>query len=202
MLLLRGKAACERGLKVAISGLGGDELFGGYSSFHEIPRWVRWLAVPSRLPFLGTAFRRGASAFASFSKRLSPKAASLLEYGGTGAYLLRRGVFVPWELGQCWIRKRRKKVSGACAPFTISLTPWSPASEFLLGKVAALKSSLYMRNQLQRDTDWASIAHFLKVRTPLVDVTLLKQAVAMVPFSDGPPKRGLAPIELSVELRK
>jgi asparagine synthase (glutamine-hydrolysing) len=43
--------------------------------------------------------------------------------------------------------------------------------------VAALESSLYMRNQLLRDTDWASMAHSLEVRVPLVDARLL-QAVA------------------------
>ena len=52
------KAASELGLKVAISGLGGDELFGGYSSFRSIPSWVRWMAVPSSIPSLGPALRR------------------------------------------------------------------------------------------------------------------------------------------------
>ena len=39
------KAAREQGLKAAISGLGGDELVGGYPSFADIPRWVRWMRL-------------------------------------------------------------------------------------------------------------------------------------------------------------
>jgi asparagine synthase (glutamine-hydrolysing) len=41
-------------------------------------------------------------------------------------------------------------------------------------RVAALEASLYMRNQLLRDTDWASMAHSLEVRVPLVDSKLLE----------------------------
>src|SRR5262249_16914182 len=55
------KATRELGLKAAISGLGGDELFGGYPSFRDIPRWVRWWAMPSRLPLVGEAFRHFAA---------------------------------------------------------------------------------------------------------------------------------------------
>ena len=46
-----------------------------------------------------------------------------------------------------------------------------PGTSF--GRVAALEASLYMRNQLLRDTDWASMAHSLEVRVPLVDAALL-----------------------------
>src|SRR5262249_2829429 len=42
-------------------------------------------------------------------------------------------------------------------------------------RVATLESSLYMRNQLLRDADWASMAHSLEVRVPLVDAVLLEK---------------------------
>ena len=51
------KAARELGLKVAISGLGGDEILGGYSTFRDVPRLVRAMALPARIPFLGDAVR-------------------------------------------------------------------------------------------------------------------------------------------------
>jgi asparagine synthase (glutamine-hydrolysing) len=41
-------------------------------------------------------------------------------------------------------------------------------------QIATLESALYLRNQLLRDTDWASMAHSLEVRTPLVDAWLLR----------------------------
>ena len=50
----------------------------------------------------------------------------------------------------------------------------NPEPNSAFGKVAALEASLYMRNQLLRDTDWASMAHSLEVRVPLVDSTLLR----------------------------
>src|SRR5262245_10637431 len=94
------KAAHELGLKVAISGLGGDELFGGYSSFRDVPFCVRALAIPSRIPALGDLARWFLADVCQFLCNVNPKAAGLLKYGGTfpGAYLLRRGLFMPWEL--------------------------------------------------------------------------------------------------------
>ena len=173
------KAAHELGLKVAVSGLGGDELFGGYPSFRDLPNWTGRFA---RARPIGTLARQVLSNFGTGLPG-GPKAAGMFEYGGswTGAYLLRRGLFMPWELGELLDRdllragiERLGESFGAAR----ALDPM-PATAF--GKVATLESSLYMRNQLLRDTDWASMAHSLEVRGPLVDAFLLdKVAPAMV----------------------
>src|SRR3989441_11587782 len=92
------RAARQSGLKVALSGLGGDELFGGYPSFREIPRLVRALRPFQPLRPLGRSFRIVSAPL--LKHWTSPKYAGLFEYGGSysGAYLLRRGLFMPWEL--------------------------------------------------------------------------------------------------------
>lgn len=171
------KAARELGLKVAISGLGGDELFGGYPSFGEIPRWVRWLAMPSRVPLLGRAARRMAVAVGTERLGANPKAAGMVELGGSyaGAYLLRRGLFMSWELDQLLDGDMVQEGLRRLKPLAMIESTLQPRPRLSFSKVATLESSLYMRNQLLRDTDWASMAHGLEVRVPLVDHVLLER---------------------------
>ena len=170
------KAAHELGLKVAISGLGGDELFGGYPSFIGVPRLASLLRWPGQLPLIPRASRQLASALLWAKPRVSQKWAGLLEYGGSieGAYLLRRGLFMPWELPQLMGRDMAFEGLRRLQPLqhlSRGLEP-RPRSEF--AKLAILELAFYMRNQLLRDTDWASMAHSLEVRVPLVDRTLLE----------------------------
>jgi len=187
------KAAREAGLKVALSGLGGDEVLGGYPSFREIPRAVALLGVPAAIPGLGIAARKLLSAVGAF--RGQPKMRGLLEFGGSypGAYLLRRSLMLPHEL------------RGALDPDTVGIglrrlkpldrlrASMTPTPSKAASKVAVLESANYMSNQLLRDADWAGMAHSLEIRTPLVDFDLLK-ALSPVTAQLGPGdgKRALA----------
>jgi asparagine synthase (glutamine-hydrolysing) len=171
------KAAHTLGLKVAMSGAGGDELFGGYTSFRDIPRWMPVTSVLARVPKLGDAVHRLNSALSKRSRHISPKMGEIVRYGGSyaGAYLVKRGRFLASELPA--ILGREIAAEGVARLDLLRLiektiTP-DPGNPF--ARVAALESSLYLRNQLLRDMDWASMAHSLEVRVPLVDAHLLRK---------------------------
>jgi asparagine synthase (glutamine-hydrolysing) len=189
------KAAMEAGLKVAISGLGGDELLGGYPSSLDIPRWRRQFGALAAVPGLGLFARKLIGRFAPSFSRTRPKALGLLEHSGTwaGAYLLRRGLFLPNELPEVMDAEMAREGMRRLRPLRRlgeSLKP-DPGSD--IGRVCVLESAHYMRNQLLRDADWAGMAHSLEIRVPLVDITLLRAlAPVITSFTQGAGKAALA----------
>jgi asparagine synthase (glutamine-hydrolysing) len=102
----------------------------------------------------------------------------MLEFGGSyaGAYHLKRGLFMPWELPRVLDRDVIAAGLRRLEPLRHIEQCMRPMPETAFARVASLEASLYMRNQLLRDTDWSSMAHSLEVRVPLVDSVLLGAA--------------------------
>jgi asparagine synthase (glutamine-hydrolysing) len=192
------KAAREAGVKVALSGLGADECFGGYPSFVDLPRSVRIFRSFDFVPSLGWLSRQAISTLIACGVDLHPKAAGLAQYGGSweGAYLLRRGVYMPWELGDlldCDLLEAGLRRLKPMHRLAAELRKARNLDDF--DRVSVLETALYMRNQLLRDADWAGMAHSIEIRVPYVDPFFLaalppgallaavnaKEAVADVP---------------------
>ncbi len=181
---LVSKVAAANGFKVALSGLGSDELFGGYPSFREVPAWVRQMRVLGSVPGLGRSIR---SLLYPLVRSRQPKAAGMVEYGGSyeGAYFLKRGLFMPWEL-EFLMRKDAAEEGlrelGWLSRLREAL-PQRRTGSFLA--VSSLESQFYMRNQLLRDADWAGMAHSVEIRVPFVDGSLVRRLAPMLRSNPG-----------------
>lgn len=185
------KVAAQLGVKVALSGVGADEIFGGYDSFRQIPRLNRALGWSRAVPWLGRGLRN--TVRYALPKGVSPKYAGLFELGGSleGAYFLRRGLFMPWELSKMF-------EPGFLAEGLSELATYERLREITSGissphaKLVALELSAYMQPRLLRDSDWASMAHSLELRTPFVDVEIFRRLGPAIGSATPPTKSDLA----------
>ena len=187
------KAVAELGLKVVVSGVGGDELFLGYGSFRELPRLVAWWRalsrLPGALPLAGLV--GGWQARRSGNDRW--RHASQWARNIRGAWWLRRSVFGPEALaGLMDADVLAEGLRGFAAEAWVERMAGPIPADTTLA-LAQIESMTYLRNQLLRDSDWASMDHSVELRTPLVDAHLLTQLQPLLPrFAEFPGKTLLA----------
>ncbi|HZT97144.1 MAG TPA: asparagine synthase (glutamine-hydrolyzing) [Chloroflexota bacterium] len=181
------KAASESGLTVALSGLGADELFGGYTSFRVAGRLMTFLEAAERLPTL-----RLAALGLSRSPALAYRWRRALGWMGEspdvlGAYLGVRALLSPQDT-ECIATKS----SFDPPSYLRGLLDGSELSPMVA--ISALESRAYMQNQLLRDTDTMSMAHSLEVRVPYLDNEMVSLAAAARAVLGTSPKAAMAEV--------
>lgn len=170
------RAVRQTGLTVALSGLGGDELFGGYPSFSRLPRAAEVGKVWGRSSEQVRGFAGRALRLVGGTSVLATKAAAAVESDGSLAalYPLTRQLFTDEQrlslFAPAW-RPRFASVPDPYVPLLKTAFARMPDSGPVT-QVSYAESRTYMHDVLLRDTDQMSMAHALEVRVPLIDHVL------------------------------
>jgi asparagine synthase (glutamine-hydrolysing) len=154
------RMAASLGLKVLLTGIGGDELFGGYTTFTNVPRLLRY----------GAGLRPAARLLSRFRTKNPVQWKKIAEAGPFRSlaeiYLLQRSI--RWRQEDSKARSHR-----------VQENIESLANNFQ--KVAALELQFYAGNQLLRDADVFSMANSVELRVPFLDTQLMEAALAISP---------------------
>jgi asparagine synthase (glutamine-hydrolysing) len=179
------KAVKEAGITVALSGLGGDELFAGYPSFQRAMQLYRLGTVPFAIRrFASTAGRTFSNGSARRRKFWDMVESDCSPYA---AYAISRQLFAPAEVDALMngFRGQRSEIRGQKSDVGSQMSAvvgqWSSVIEQsdVINAVSRYELRGYMANTLLRDTDQMSMAHALEVRVPFVDPEVVNYVFAL-----------------------
>jgi asparagine synthase (glutamine-hydrolysing) len=170
------KATKEAGITMALSGLGGDELFAGYDVFKRSVSLnnKKWLnAIPSMMRGLaGNVLNKIKTDIPA------EKIAALLKQekiNFNSFYPLSRQVLMDNQLLK--IVKQQQLTNNKVAEIIENIH--LPANNYLLSTTSIAEITTYMQNVLLRDSDQMSMVHALEVRVPFIDYTLVEYLLSI-----------------------
>jgi asparagine synthase (glutamine-hydrolysing) len=191
------------GVKVALTGLGADEMFAGYSNFRRVPKMELFSHRLGRLPKLARwALSASLTAFGGKGDR-SRKLADLAAGKDSviHPYFLVRALFGAAERDALFsppdCQASQQSLDGMLQESITHSQSLDPVN-----RVSYLESCFYMRNTLLRDSDFMSMAHGVELRVPFLDRSLV-EACFRIPGNEklqGNSPKGLLLASLGVEL--
>jgi asparagine synthase (glutamine-hydrolysing) len=172
------RCAKQDGIKAVLSGLGADEIFGGYASFKRMKWMRRFRMLPVK--------KQIARVFRMFKKQWG-RLVYLTLPDAMGDYLFLRGIYTPSEIAF------QLKISENRVWDALKRVPFKKASKKLndVEYASQLEAKIYMSNQLLKDTDYMGMWHGVEVRVPFLDIELLKLVNSIPPslrYKDSWPK--------------
>jgi len=175
------RAARQAGLTVVLSGLGGDEVFGGYKHYRWLARHGNSIRRFSALPrFLRQTVVSTAVGYGRLRGRENWMRLSSLAEGvsDAGLYLALRGFFAPQQV-RALLDVHSSEVRLVADEYLDALHPTNGHGVATGAAFRNLEMRRYLHDQLLRDTDVFSMAHSIEVRVPFLDHKVVECAASL-----------------------